>query len=68
MTFDEVVFYSVVAAEYHTSYQSQHFLGAGRYRTLGISIGIQVEQPVNDHIILAEYHLVHFAPVFVEFL
>ncbi len=68
VAFDEVILDAVVAAQYHAGHKAQHLLGLYTQRPFGIRIGIQVKEPVDHLILLAEYHLVHLAPVFVEFL
>ena len=68
MAFNEVVLNAVVAAQYHAGHQAQHLLSLNTQSPFGICIGIEVKEPVDHLILLAEYHLVHLAPVVVKFL
>jgi hypothetical protein len=68
VAFTQVVLDAVVAAEHHTGYQAQHFFCLYRQRAFGIRIRIQVKKPVDDFVVFAEDHLIHFGPVVVEFL
>jgi hypothetical protein len=68
MAFAQVIFNTIIAAQHHAGYKSQHFLGAGAERPLGISIGVQVEEPVDDLVLLAEDDFIHLRPVIIKFL
>ena len=67
VAFAKVILDAVVATEHHAGHEAQHFLGAHGQGALGIGIGIEIEEAVDDLILLAEDHLIHLSPVVVEF-
>jgi hypothetical protein len=68
MRLAQVVFDAVVTAQYHASYQSQHFLGFLIQGTILIGVGIKVPKALHNKIIFTQDHLVHFFPVIIKIL
>jgi hypothetical protein len=68
MTFAEVIFNAIVAAQHHAGYQAKHFLGLFIKRTIFIGISVEVPQPFHYQVILAQYHFVHPRPVVIEII
>ena len=66
--FAQMVFNTIIAAQYHAGYEAKQFLGFYIQCTGGVSVGIQIPQSFNNKIILIKNYLIHSRSVLIKFL
>jgi hypothetical protein len=53
MALDEVILDAIITAKHHGRHQAKHFFGSRAKSPFRVSIGIQVEYPFYDLVILS---------------
>lgn len=64
----QMVFYTVIATQDRRGYEPQQFLGFGIQSPGAVSVGVQIEYPLDHLVIASQKFLVHPGTVCIEIL
>lgn len=60
--------YAIVTSQHQGSNETHHFFCPAVQRSIFVSVCIQVEEPLYNQIVLAEYPLIHLPSKIIEFI